>query len=172
MIALHASRSLCRLAVIAIGLIGVTTTANAADPREKLFGMWKLVSGVSEELDTAKKTELWRPDAIGYITFVPEGRMMVLIANSGRGKPAAAVPTTAEAESLFRSLLSYTGTYVLEGDRVTTKVDASWNQTWTGTDQVRTFKLDGDKLSLSTAPSPDPFSGKPSVRTLVWQKLK
>ena len=104
MIALHASRSLCRLAVIAIGLIGVTTTANAADPREKLFGMWKLVSGVSEELDTAKKTELWRPDAIGYITFVPEGRMMVLIANSGRGKPASAVPTMAEAESLFRSV--------------------------------------------------------------------
>ena len=35
--------------------------------------------------------------------------------------------------------------------------EASWKETWTGTDQVRNYKLDGNRLSLTTAPSPDAF---------------
>ena len=50
--------------------------------------------------------------------------------------------------------------------------DASWNETWTGTDQVRNFKFDGGRLSLATEASPNPFKGKMSVRTLVWEKVK
>ena len=48
--------------------------------------------------------------------------------------------------------------------------EASWKETWTGTDQVRNYKLDGNRLSLTTAPSPDAFTGKTSVRTLVWER--
>ena len=39
---------------------------------------------------------------------------------------------------------------IIDGDKFTTKVDATWNELQTGTDQVRFFKLDGDKLSLRT----------------------
>jgi hypothetical protein len=34
------------------------------------------------------------------------------------------------------------------------------------------YKFDGDRLSLATAPSPNPLTGKMSVRTFVWEKIK
>jgi hypothetical protein len=50
--------------------------------------------------------------------------------------------------------------------------DVSWNETWTGTDQVRNYAFEGDRLMLATAPSPNPFTGKMSIRTLTWEKIK
>jgi len=46
-------------------------------------------------------------------------------------------------------------------------VDVSWNQAWTGTDQTRSYKFGGNRLSLATTKSLDPVEGKPSVRTLI-----
>jgi hypothetical protein len=92
--------------------------------------------------------------------------------DSGRKKPAANVATAAEAEALFRSMAAYAGTYTVKGNQVIHVPDVSWNETWTGTDQIRDYKFDGEHLLLATAPSPNPFTGKMSVRTLAWEKVK
>lgn len=57
-----------------------------------------------------------------------------------------------------------------DGNEVTHHVDISWNESWTGTKQVRIFKLEGHRLSLSKPVSPDPLEGKVSIRNLVWEK--
>src|SRR5712671_1062976 len=44
------------------------------------------------------------------------------------------------------------GRYTVEGEKVVHHVDVSWNESWTGTDQVRFFKLEGDRLTITTAP--------------------
>ncbi len=98
--------------------------------------------------------------------------MMAIIARGDRASPAGARPTTAEAEALFKSVLSYAGTYSVSGNEVTHHVDVSWNEAWTGTRQTRIFQLDGNRLQLSTPPSPDPLDGKMSVRTMVWERVK
>ena len=46
---------------------------------------------------------------------------------------------------------AYTGHYRVEGDRLTTKVDVAWNEAWRGTDQVRFFQVQGDKLFIESA---------------------
>ena len=69
-------------------------------------------------------------------------------------------------------MTAYAGTFTIKGNQVIHRPDASWNETWTGTDQIREYKFDGERLMLATAPSPDPFTGKISVRTLVWEKIK
>jgi hypothetical protein len=33
-------------------------------------------------------------------------------------------------------------------------------------------RLAGDRLTLTTAPSRDPATGKPSVRTVVWERVR
>ncbi|WP_442869465.1 lipocalin-like domain-containing protein [Bradyrhizobium sp. CCBAU 11434] len=59
----------------------------------------------------------------------------------------------------------------MEGDRFTTKVDISWNELLTGQDQVRFFKLEGDKLSLRTAEQISAvYPGKKVVGTLEWER--
>ena len=95
---------------------------------------------------------------------------MTIVVDSDRKKPAGAVATAPEAEALFRSMATYAGTYTIKGNQVIHRPDVSWNETWT--DQIREYKLDGERLNLATAPSPDPFTGKMNVRTLVWEKIK
>ena len=95
-----------------------------------------------------------------------------MLLNSDRKKPAEMVASTSEAEALFRSMAAYAGTYMIKGNQVIHRPDVSWNETWTGSDQIRNYKFDGERLILATAPSPDPFTGKMSVRTLVWEKIK
>jgi hypothetical protein len=63
--------------------------------------------------------------------------------------PAGVVPTDAERIELYSGLSAYAGRYSIEGDLVSHDVDASWNQSWTGTVQVRQFRIDG--LSICTS---------------------
>jgi hypothetical protein len=43
---------------------------------------------------------------------------------------------------------------------------------WTGTDQVRFFTLDGDRLMIKSAPTKSPGDGREGVWTVVWQRVK
>ena len=112
------------------------------------------------------------PHPSGYLIYGTDGRMMVIFVRSDRKKPAATVPSQAEAQALQKGMVSYTGTYEVRGETIVHHVDVSWNETWTGTEQTRFYKFDGDRLSLTTTPSLDPAEGKMSVRTLVWERVK
>ncbi len=69
-------------------------------------------------------------------------------------------------------MVSYAGTYSIEGDEIIHHVEISWNESWSGTQQRRLVRFEHDRLALSTHPSPDPIDGKLSVRSMVWEKLK
>lgn len=166
-----ARRMMFAVTILAVQALGASSPT-VADEKDKLVGTWKLISAVSEELSTGQKTSIYKGTPVGFITYGTDGRVMTIVANSVRRKPAANVATAAEAEALFRSMAAYAGTYTIKGSQVIYVPDVSWNETWTGTEQVRDFKFDGERLLLATAPSPDAFTGKMSVRTLVWEKIK
>ena len=78
-----------------------------------------------------------------------------------------------ETAALLKSLNVYTGKFTIEGDKFTTKVDISGNELLSGQDQVRFFKLDGDRLSIRTAEqvsSVGIYQGKKVVGTLAWER--
>jgi hypothetical protein len=72
--------------------------------------------------------------------------------------------------ALFDSMFAYAGAYSLHDDHVVHHVDASWNQTRTGSDQVRFFELSGSTLEITTAPTPDPYTGRTVVGRVVFRK--
>jgi hypothetical protein len=78
----------------------------------------------------------------------------------------------ADAVALFRSMLAYTGKYRVDGNKFITKVDASWNESWTGTDQERFYELDGDHLDIVSAWGPHPMlADSPPVRGILsWRR--
>lgn len=135
-----------------------------------LLGTWKLVSVTRRDATTGASVDFFGPDPIGYITYSADRRMMVVIVRSGRRKPAGPGMTPAEAEALMKSLVSYAGTFSIRGNEITHHVEVSWNETWTGTEQTRLFRRDGDRLCLDTPPSPDPVDGTMSVRSMVWER--
>lgn len=49
-----------------------------------LLGTWKLVSVIAIFPDGSIDREVYEPNPNGYITYTPEGRMMVLFAKSDR----------------------------------------------------------------------------------------
>ncbi len=69
---------------------------------------------------------------------------MVIWTGDGRKQPK----TDQDYAALMKSMLAYTGIYRLEGDKIITKIDASWNPEYLGTEQVRSFRFDGDRLQL------------------------
>ena len=138
---------------------------------DRLLGTWTLVSALREEIPSGAKTDMFGEKPHGFINYSPEGRMIALITRRDRKAAANGRPTPTEAEALFRSMLSYAGTFTVEGDVVTHHVDISWNQSFTGGTQKRHFKLEGDRLILSTPQSHDPIDGKLSVRHMTWQRV-
>jgi hypothetical protein len=139
---------------------------------DRLLGTWTMVSAVREEIPSGTKTDQFGPDPHGFITYDADGRMMAIITRRKRATPAGGRATAEEAETLFRSMMSYAGTYSVEGNVVTHDVDISWNQTFTGSKQKRFFTLEGDRLILSTPESVDPIDGKLSVRRMTWQRVR
>src|SRR5208282_2448402 len=89
-----------------------------------------------------------------------------------RPKPTDVNPTEPERAELHRTMTAYAGTYTLEQGKVTHHVDISWNEAWTGTEQVRFFKLDGDTLTITTAPAKHPADGREGISILVWERVK
>jgi hypothetical protein len=140
--------------------------------RQRLIGTWRLVSVVNEDLATGEKSDYFGPDPQGYINYGPDGRMIVINTRSDRRRPRGPAPTAEEAAELFRGLIAYAGTYSVNGNEVTHHVDISWNEAWTGTNQTRIAHFEGDRVHLSTKPTPDPVDGRMSVRTMIWEKVK
>jgi len=141
------------------------------DVTDRLHGTWKLVSAVREEIPSGATSTMFGEKPQGVLNYSPEGRMLALIAHGDRKPAADGRATPAEAEALYRSMLSYGGDYSVADEVVTHRVDISWNEKFTGGEQKRHFKLEGNRLTLSTPQSPDPIDGKISVRRLVWEKI-
>ena len=83
----------------------------------------------------------------GYVLFTPQGRLSFTL-TSGHRKPPESLEDKA---ALLSSVIAYTGTYRLDGDRWITQVDVAWNPEWVGTEQIRHFKIHGDQLDSHDA---------------------
>ncbi|HXZ59198.1 MAG TPA: lipocalin-like domain-containing protein [Steroidobacteraceae bacterium] len=149
-------------------------TAAAPSAAEQILGTWMLVSYVGEDVVTGTRTEVMGSHPSGYINYGRDGRMIVIVVGTDRRKPAGPVATPAEAQALLSSLLAYAGTYTLDtaAHTVTHHIDVSWDQTRTGESHVRTYRFEGERLTLTTQPSRDPASGRSTVRTIVWERVR
>ena len=49
-------------------------------------------------------------------------------------------------------------------------VDLSWNEAWSGTDQVRFCKVDEQTLTYTSAPAKNPFDGREIVHEVTWER--
>jgi hypothetical protein len=108
---------------------------------------------------------------MGYLSYSADGRMHVIGAANGRIVPHDAALTDEERVALLDTMFAYAGTYSVEGGKVTHHVDISWNEIWTGTDQVRSFKVNGNTLTISSR-FVDPASGMATQYVLVWSKIR
>ncbi len=120
-----------------------------------------------------EKKDLFGKSPQGLIIYGRDGRMLVLMVGDKRPKPPdLAKVTDRERLDLFKTMLSYGGTYTFDGKIIKHQVEVSWNENWTGTEQVRVVKFEGNKLIMSTMPSIGSLDGKLGSAVLTWERIK
>ena len=137
-----------------------------------VIGTWKLESYVRERLSDGYRHNQFGEAPEGYIGYAPDGRMYAIFTCCDRITPRDAVPTDEEGVELLGTMVAYAGTFSLGNNVVVHHIDTSWNQAWTGTDQVRYFVLDGDTLTITTAPYKSYRDGTMGRSILVWNRVR
>ena len=147
-------------------LLLVTLPARAED---SVVGVWKLVSVMYEDQETKQMSPVLGDAPRGYQIATADGRWLALVTANGRPVPK----TDEERLAAFRSMISYSGRYRVEGNKVTTKVEVAWNEAWVGGEQVRFLRFEGDKLHIESPPMPHPNVNDKVVKVIVtWARSK
>ena len=134
-----------------------------------LLGTWKLKSHVVTTAAGDRSTP-YGESPTGYLSYSVDGRMQVIGAAKPRRAATGATPTVDERVALYDTMFAYAGEYSIESDKVIHHVDISWNEIWTGTDQVRRFELNGNSLTLTTNIA-DPITGDVTSYSVVWERV-
>jgi hypothetical protein len=118
-----------------------------ADVHFPIEGTWRLVS-FEREYQATGECECPRGKApTGYILFLPDGRMAMLITDEGRKSPT----TDQDRAGLFNSLVAYMGSYYYVDSNVRiTEVDVSANPALVGKQQMRYFQITNNQLQERT----------------------
>lgn len=131
-----------------------------------LYGTWKLIEVRGDVIVT------FGTSPHGTFMFGKDGRALVVMTAEKRPKISdLAGMTDLQRVNLFKTMLAYGGTYTFNGKELKINVDISWNENWSGTEQVRFAKLEGNRLELTTPLAPSIVDGKPTSTVLIWEKL-
>ena len=158
--------------ILSMLLILVTFSSRGiAQSKDSLVGTWKLISATN----TTEKgviADAYGENPTGFLTDTPDGRMMVIIASSGR-KPLSVLPgPLQERAEAFSTFAAYAGRYTLSGDRVIHHIEADLRQDRVNTDQVRFIvKLQDNRVTLRT-PLGVATNGVRQTQELVWERMK
>ena len=143
------------------------------DLKEQLYGTWQLVSATRRFVATGEKSEGFGARPSGYLTYTRDGRMIAILTKDGRPKPSdMSKATDQDRVELFNSMIAYAGKFTVDGDKVTHHVDISWNENWTGTNQLRNVRLEGRKLYIRGDAQPSGSDGRQVIAELEWEKLQ
>ncbi len=110
-------------------------------------------------------------DAVGFIVYGPDGFMTVSIMAANRQLFAGGGfrrRSAVEGAEATRTYLSYCGRYEVQSDRLVHHIKMSLYPNWTGTSQVRFYRIDGETLELSSAPLPS--AGSAPYALLIWER--
>jgi len=138
-----------------------------AQTKESLVGTWRLVSTTG----TNDKGEVQQSLDMGFLTYTADGRFSVVMADHGR-KPISSLPHSIEEKAQeFDTFRAYAGSYTFSGNRVIHHIEVAWYQILVNTDQVRSVKLEGDRLTLRGGFLVNGVMYAANTE-LVWERIK
>ena len=140
--------------------------------QDSFIGIWRLISLELRSMDE-QVSHPFGKNPIGYIIYTEDGYMYVSFMSANRPKFASSNSirggTTEEKVAAADTYLSYCGKYEVQDNRVIHHIEVSFFPNWSGVDQVRFFKFDGNRLSLSTPPLL--LAGKQQTAHLIWERV-
>jgi hypothetical protein len=150
----------------------VLGTALPASAEPSVVGSWTLVSYAREDRATGASTFPWGEKPAGLLLFLPDGHMGVTITGQGRQPAVRGEDGLAEKQAkLYQTVTAYAGTYVMRGSTMTVRVEVASDPGLAGTDLAREVRIEGDLLTIRTAPMKSMSDGKMYVYALAWKRV-
>jgi hypothetical protein len=133
-----------------------------------LVGSWRLVSVEATFRDTGERVATFGAVPNGRMVLTSAGRITFLITRSDR-PPAA---NDAERATLFNESIAYSGVVRLRSPEVlVTTVEISLFPEEIGTQKLRHFRVDGDRLIIRRPEQTSRVTGgRLAVSDLVWAR--
>ena len=146
-------RFLLAFSAVSVSLLSSCRQKESLSP---VIGRWRLIA-VEAHDDAGSVSYIFGRHPNGQVTYDPAGNVYVLLFNPDRPQFASGDRlrgTSQEIQSAFEGSVAYYARYTLDqaAGRVTHHVLGSTYPNWIGTDLVRYYKIDGQRLSLTTAP--------------------
>ena len=135
-----------------------------------VIGTWRLQLWETQTADGDVSYPLG-PDAVGYLSYTPDGYVFVSMMRANRARYATSDllgGTPAEKAEASANYVTYCGRYELREERVIHHIELSLFPNWIGLDQERFAELDGDRLTITTAPI---AIGGTTTNRLVWERV-
>jgi hypothetical protein len=138
------------------------------DGTRSLIGSWSLRSF---ELRTSDGNTIhpYGEEVHGFLFYNEDGYMSAAFENSKRSTSRSDDLAEAGRATHYDQFMAYSGPFEVQGDRILHRVAVASMDAWTGTLQERWFKIDGDVLTLLTAPL-NVGSDTPTGY-LVWERV-
>ncbi len=139
--------------------------AQQTTTRDQLIGSWKVLS-----LKATTGDKVIRPlgeQVAGYVTITPT-RIWLLFVDATRKAPAAPALTDAEAATMMKTQVAWTGKYTIaeqtaEGIKLTAHLDAASSQAIFDTDRVYFIRFEGNKMTVKSPGVIVPMTGATSI---------
>ena len=113
---------------------------------ESLLGIWKLVTYEVEIQETGEILYSMGKKPSGFACFTKNNHVMVTLTGDSR----EAASNDQERAHLLKTIVSYAGTYRIEGNEWITSVQVAWNPEWVNSEQRRKFEIQDNKLRVFT----------------------
>jgi hypothetical protein len=142
--------------------------------KSPVVGTWQVTSFSVLMSDT---NEALRPfgdeHPIGYLQYSPGGHMVVFVSSGTPKRAAGTAYNDAERLDIYNGIIgAYAGTYSVEGNKITHHIVASWFPEWIGGDQTRYAEIEGNRLTIKTAPGKNPQDGREYIATVTFERVE
>jgi len=143
----------------------------AQDLASQMVGVWKRTSQVNKSVATGETSKPAGENPTGTVIFTRGGYFTWIFISDGRKSPASLPPTDAERIALYNTSGFASGSYKVDGDKVTFLYHTSFNQVWTGQERVQTMQVSGKLLNWTSAPFKT-ADGKDVIAMFTFERLE
>ena len=137
-----------------------------------IIGIWQLKEFSQLLLDTSDVVRPFGDAPTGYIHYSIGGHMLVFLTAGQLPRPSEGYSDAERAEIHKRIINGYVGTHTVEGNKVIHHVLTSARPDFIGKDQSRFFEINGNVLTIKTAPLKTARSGESAVSTLIFERVE
>jgi len=152
-----------------LGSLAIVSSASAQDIKSGFVGLWKLTGHGNKNPSTGAIEHPRGQHPGGYQLFSKDGHHMFVMFDENRKKPSGP-PSNPDKVALFDSMISYAGTYKIEGNKVLIHIEHDASQQ-VQIDRTYVVELAGNKMTLTAEPFTD-AAGRRIISIRSFERLE